>query len=139
MKRYALDASALIVHFEARNGTDKVQKILEAADRGEAELFMSAVNVGEVFYTVWKYHGESHARQAVESILKSGVKIVDATLSNVVEAAELKAKYHTAYADSFVAAVGIKKHAAVMTSDPEFRKISDVVKVVWLSNQKKVN
>ena len=70
IRRYVLDANALIGFFEGRRGvSEKVSRLLSDALRQDSPLLMSAVNWGEVFYMEWRYQGEAKAREA-EAILQ---------------------------------------------------------------------
>ena len=44
----------------------------------------------------------------------------------------MKAEFPISYADCFAAATALILGAAVLTGDPEFRKLSKVVSVDWL-------
>jgi len=46
---------------EKQPATDIVENVLAAAESGTTRLLMSAINVGEVYYYVRKYHGETLA------------------------------------------------------------------------------
>jgi predicted nucleic acid-binding protein len=139
MRRYVLDANALITNIEGRSGADKVQKLFDAAGREEAELFMSAINVGEVFSSLWKGHGETYARQAVRIILSAPLKVVDATLALALDAAEIRAKYHVSMGDCFAALTAIQKRATIVTAAPEFRRFERQIKILWLASHKPVS
>ena len=54
MKRAVLDASALISFFEDRSGGEVVEKLVAESVAGKAELFMSVVNWGEAYYSIWR-------------------------------------------------------------------------------------
>ena len=47
-------------------------------------------------------------------------------------AKEIKAEYAISYADCFSAATAIKLEATVLTGDPEFEKLRDIVQVRWI-------
>jgi predicted nucleic acid-binding protein len=139
VRRYVLDANAVIINFEARNGFEKVRKLLDAAGQREIEVFMSAINVAEVFSALWKRHGETHARQAVHMIVGSPIVVIDATLPVAIEAAEIRAKWHTSMRDCFAAATAIKKRATLVTADSDFRQFKDELKILWLPSHKIIN
>ena len=61
MKTYVLDASALMTFFENRPGADKVEELLAGAADATRPLAMSVVNWGEVYYSIWRAHGEKTA------------------------------------------------------------------------------
>jgi uncharacterized protein len=50
----------------------------------------------------------------------------------VREAAEIKADYPVSYADAFCIATALRRHAAILTSDPEFQSVAHLVTIVWL-------
>ena len=139
MKSYALDANALIAYMEGRNGADKVEALFEAAESKTAALFMSVISLGEVFYSTWKSEGEQQARLRLQQIVGSPIQIMAADFSATMRAAELKAKYRCAYADAFAASVAIFKRATLVTSDPEFKRFAEKIKVLWLPNSKPVH
>jgi predicted nucleic acid-binding protein len=139
VKRYVLDANAVIINFEARTGFEKVRRVLEAAGQREAEVFMSVINIAEVFSALWKRHGETHARQAVHLIVGSPIIVVDASMAAAIEAAEVRAKFHTGMGDAFAAATALKKRATLVTSDSDFRRFYDHLKILWLPSHKSVN
>ena len=61
--------NALVGCFEDREGiAEKVERLQNDALLRELPLLMSAVNWGEVFYTEWRYRGESRAREAEERL-----------------------------------------------------------------------
>jgi predicted nucleic acid-binding protein len=139
MKRYALDANALIIHFEGRNGSERVQKILDAASIGEAEAFMSAINAAEVFSVLWKRHGPAAAKKGIQFIVASPVVIIDATLAVAIEAAEITSKFHVGLGDSYAALTALSRRAILVTADQEFHRFDDRFKILWLPTHKSVN
>ncbi len=139
MKRYVLDANAVIINFENRNGSEKVQKLLETAGDGEIEIFMSVINLAEVFSSLWKRHGEPYARQAIQIIMASPIKIIEVNTASALEVAEIRATFHSGMGDCFAAWAAMAKRATLVTADSGFRKYGDKFKVLWLPNQKAVN
>jgi ribonuclease VapC len=51
-----------------------------------------------------------------------------------LEAAKLKGAYPLAYAHCFAAALAIRKNAKVVTGDPDFRKLENILSVEWMSS-----
>jgi predicted nucleic acid-binding protein len=112
---------------------------MESADHKDAKVLMSVVNVGEVFYSVWKKNGETEARLRLQQLISSPVVCWPTDLSEAMRAAELKAKYRCGYADAFAASLAISKRATLVTSDPDLRRFSDKLKILWLPRHKSVN
>ena len=67
MKEYVLDANAVLRYFAVSEGqgSNKVRALFEQAERGQARLSMSVVNLGEVHYVLLKHVGEPRARHYV--------------------------------------------------------------------------
>jgi len=47
---FVLDTFALIAHFDAEPGGEKVSQLLIDAENGKITVAMSLINVGEIFY-----------------------------------------------------------------------------------------
>jgi predicted nucleic acid-binding protein len=124
MRRYVLDANALIAFFENRRGAaQKVGHLLREALRQEMPLLMSAVNWGEVFYIAWRGHGEAKAREAETKLRQLPIAVIAVDQERATRAAALKQKHGLGYADSFAAELAIERNAWLVTADPEFAKI----------------
>ncbi len=129
---YVLDSYALLSFFQGEAGADQVLKILIKAHAGECELSMTAVNLGEIWYTVARTVSEEMADRKVSEIHSMAVEIVDVDWDLTRKAAILKARGGISYADCFAAGLAQALNAVVVTGDPEFRCVEDVVKVLWL-------
>lgn len=123
-RRYVLDANALVSWFEDREGAAaKMQRLLDEALRLDHPLLMSAINWGEVFYVVWKLHGEASARRIDASLQEMPIVIVAADRDRATRAAALKQKHNLGYADAFAAELALEQNAALVTADPEFSRL----------------
>ena len=129
---YVLDSYAMIAHFEDEAGGELVRKVLKAAHDGKTRLYMSVINLGEIYYNTYRERGREKADEVVFMMRQLPVAIVNADMDLTIEAAGLKSVYPVAYADCFAAALGIRKKAKVITGDPEFKRFGETVKVEWL-------
>jgi ribonuclease VapC len=50
----------------------------------------------------------------------------------IFQAAEYKAQYSISYADCFVLASALEHKAAIVTGDPEFKKVGHLVEIIWV-------
>ncbi len=139
MKVYVLDANALMTYWEKREGSERVAKILDYADEGSASVSMSVINVGEAFYSVWKRNGEAEAMLRIKQLISSPLDLIPIDFTAAMKAAELKAKFRCAYADSFAAALALAKHATLITADPDLKRFADHFKILWLPSHKSIN
>ncbi len=138
MRRYVLDANALIGFFEGRSGaSEKVQRLLSDALRQDAPLLMSAVNWGEVFYMEWRYRGEAMAREAEATLQRMPIAIIAADRERATRAGALKQRHGLGYADAFAAELAMERGAWLVTADPEFSKVGKGLSVYSLPRHEK--
>jgi predicted nucleic acid-binding protein len=111
--------------------TDAVEKLWNESLAGSAQLFMSAINAGEVYYFLRRMHSERIAESWRELSATVPATLEVPTATEIWEAALLKAKYPIAYADAFAAALAQKYRCPLLTGDPEFRAIPDL-ELEWI-------
>jgi len=131
MKDYVLDANAVIRYFEGESGDgrEKVQSLFEQSRHGNARLFMSVVNMGEVLYIFLKRIGQQRAMHYIQQ-LQHAVSFIGVDTAQTIHAATLKHRYNLGYADSYAAALTIETRATLVSADPSFEKLGKVLK--WL-------
>ncbi len=131
MKDYVLDANAVIRFFKVGNagGGEKVQELFLQAQRNQARLSMSVINMGEVLYVLIKNVGEQRALHYIQ-VLQHGVTIVEADVRQTIQAATLKHRYKLGYADSFAAALALASKATLVSADPSFESVGKSIK--WM-------
>ncbi len=127
-----LDASALMTFFLNRPGAETVEQLLERAAGGTCELFMSVVNWGEVYYSVWRSEGEATAQNILAEIAQLPIDLVSATYVLTKLAAEIHARHKLPYADCFAAALSASRDAPVATCDTDFARVENHIKVLWV-------
>ncbi len=132
MNRYVLDASALMTFFEDRPGGDRVEELLLRAGEVKRPLLMSVVNWGEVYYSVWRAHGERAAESKLQDIAQLPVVVVEADTELTKQAASLKAQHNLPYADCFAAALARARKAVLVTSDKDFERVARSRKIFWV-------
>jgi predicted nucleic acid-binding protein len=132
MKRTVLDASAVISFFEGRSGGEAVEDLLAQVVAGKAELSLTVVNWGEVYYSTWQTHGQEAARRTVAEISQLPVEVVNADPELTKAAATLRAKYRLPYADCFAAALAKIQKAQLVTSDQDFAKVKSEIEILFL-------
>jgi ribonuclease VapC len=130
--RYILDSYAVIAHFEDESGGEHVRKMLKAARHGKTEIYLSVINLGEIYYNILRERGSEKAEDARFLIEQLPITIVDADKEITIEAAKLKAQHPVAYADCFAATLGILKNATIVTGDSEFKRFGKKVKIEWV-------
>ena len=76
--------------------------------------------------------GLESAREYLERLTQLPFEIVNPCSELIMLAAEIKAQYAISYADCFAVATALKFSAAIITGDPEFKKVEALVKVEWV-------
>lgn len=131
MKHYVLDANAVLRYFAVGDGQggEKVRSLFEQAERNQAQLSMSVMNMGEVFYILLKHIGEQRALHYIQ-VLQHAVTMIDADANSTIDAATLKHQYKLGYANSFAAALALASKATLVSADPSFEKVGKSLK--WM-------
>lgn len=133
MKKYVFDSYAIIAFFADEKGANIVEKALDECLKGQAQGWMTVINWGEVFYATAKVKREKLAQQIIQSLEHYPLTVVEADKTLTWEAACLKAKYPIAYADCFALALAKQKEAYLLTGDPEFEKVKENIRIIWLN------
>lgn len=129
---YVLDSYALLAYLNAEAGQERVSEVLTQAQAGKCRALLCTLNLGEVLYTVERRRGLPQA-QRTQALLESlPIKEIEAERSLVLDAAHIKAHHPISYADAFAAALAARESAVVLTGDPEFEAVQDLVEVEWL-------
>ena len=134
MRSYVLDASALFALLQKKPGAAKVNELLKDAIRKRSQIFMSAVNHGEVYGAILREYGQDRARATMSAVNPLPIEIEDVTSQRAFHAAEVKAKYKLYYVDSFAAALALERKATLVSSDSDFRRLGHGFPTVWLKN-----
>jgi len=134
LDRFVLDSFALMALLQDEPGASQVQRLLQRAARGECELFMTVLNLGEVLYTVESRRGLQASQEMLAAIDQFPIEIVEVDRPMALSAARLKAAAGVGYADCFVGALAQHLGGTIVTGDPDFHRIEDVVSVQWLSS-----
>jgi len=129
---YVLDASALMAFFEDRAGGERVEELLSKAAEAKRPLLMSVVNWGEVYYAIWRAHGEEAANTKLQETAQLPVDLMDVDAGLARLAASLKAQHNLPYADCFATALAQTTKAVLITADRDFECVGAALKVLWV-------
>jgi ribonuclease VapC len=61
-----------------------------------------------------------------------GLTILPCPNELIFRAAELKARFAMSYPDTFAVASAMEHNATLVTGDPEFRQVEQLVKILWI-------
>jgi ribonuclease VapC len=131
-KPRVLDSWAMLAFFQNEPAADQVEKIINEAHAAGADLMMSVVNVGELWYNIARTHSAKQADSIIAELRTLKIALIDADWELTQQAAAFKAKGKIAYADCFAAAVARKFKADLVTGDPELKQVEGEVKILWI-------
>lgn len=129
---YVLDSFALLSCLQNGAGAERVEAILRQGKAGQAELWLSIINYGEVLYVTEREQGLEAAHEAAAAIDRLPIQVEQAGRKLTFSAAHIKATLPLAHADAFALALALEVGGRVVTGDPEFRKAEPLVAVEWL-------
>jgi predicted nucleic acid-binding protein len=130
---FVLDSYALLALLGGEPGGDTVVELLRRAQGGETRLLMTWVNIGEVAYIVERRWGMGRLHTVLAMVEATALETVPVERELALMAAHIKAEYAVAYADTFAAALAQQAGATLVTGDPEFELLDNVLDIHWLA------
>jgi len=131
-KAYVLDSWAVISYFEDEPAGAQIVDLIASAHEGGIPVYMSVVNVGEVWYITAREISEGDADTIVKEISDLRIQFVDADWELTLEAARFKSQHKMSYADCYAAALAKVKGGSLITGDSEFKGVEDQIKIEWV-------
>jgi len=131
MKDYVLDANALVLFFRNQEGAARVRELFVQADKNQASLRISLVNVSEVLYVFARYSTMEDARNSIYRI-QGLVEFLAPDTEQALAAGEIHYRYRLGLADCFAAELAMRSGATLVTADPDFAKLGKRLKVLAL-------
>jgi predicted nucleic acid-binding protein len=129
---FVLDSYALMAYLGDEPGRARLEKVLEEAKDGRCKFLLCMINFGEVLYMTERHRGLVKA-QKVQALIESlPIDLVDASRNLVLDAAHIKANHTLSYADAFVVALAQREGGVVLTGDPEFQAVEELINIEWL-------
>ena len=114
-----------------------VKEILETANTDQSKIFISWINIGEVYYSIGKGEGLHAADEVLDAIQLLPLTMEVPSRADILDAARLKTMHRISYADAFAVSLTLKINGTICTGDPEIISLKKVVKVRPLSRKTK--
>ncbi len=131
-KAYVLDTWAVIAYLEDEPSGEQVEDLIATAHEEQIPIYMSVINVGEVWYTVAREVSEEEANASVKILSDLRIQFENADWNLTQEAARFKSQNKMSYADCFAAALAKSKKADLITGDGEFKPLDGEIKIHWI-------
>ncbi len=132
MKSILFDSHAILKFSQDEEGAELVEQFLHNSQIGRYKAYMSEINLGEVYYQTIRKIGLESAREYLERLTQLPFEIVAPSSDLIMRASEIKAQYAISYADCFAVATAHQFSASIITGDPEFKKVENLVKINWV-------
>lgn len=131
--RYVIDAQPLVAYIKREPNWERVATTIGEATAGRVTLSLTSVNAGEVVLGAERAFGSLAGHRALDSLqLWTAVVAVDLELA--ARAAWFELRGGISYADCFAAALAHRDGIPLITGDPEFRRVEDVIEIAWLDS-----
>jgi predicted nucleic acid-binding protein len=130
---YVVDAQPIVAFIKREPHWRRIGDAIAAAARGEVALRLTAVNAGEVIMAAERDLGALAAHRTLES-MQHWTQIVSVDLELAARAGWFKLRGGISYADCFAAALAHRDDVPLITGDPEFRRVEDVIRIAWLDS-----
>ncbi len=133
MMAYVLDSSALLRYADDEPGAERVEEIISACAAIRVQVFLSAVQWGEVAGNLRKRFGAERQAHIMSVLLPSEAEIVPATAERAMRAVALKIENNLGYADAFAAELAMTGTERILvTADYGFKVLEDALRIEFL-------
>lgn len=132
MVKIVIDSHPVMALLNKEDNYVEVLNFLKNAQKNKAEMIMSSINFGEIYYSVLRLLGEQKAGSLYNMIIAMPISIVSPDIETVIQASKYKAFKKMSYADCFAAALAKTEGAALLTGDPEFKEVEKEIRIIWL-------
>ncbi|SRR5258706_876943 len=131
-KAYVLDTWAVIAYLEDEPSAPQIADLIANAHEEEVPVYMTVVNVGEVWYTIAREISESDANASIKELHDLRIRFEDVNWALTLEAARFKSQHKMSYADCYAAALAKAQRGELVTGDKEFKSLEDQIKIQWV-------
>ena len=129
---FVLESFAMLAYLQGEKHGVRVREIFQRAQSDRRSIYMSLINIGEVLYITERRQGMQKAQDTLALLRQLPVEVLPADEPTVFAAAHIKANYNVSYADSFAIVVAQTVGGTLITGDPEFGAVEDIVNIEWL-------
>lgn len=128
---HVLDAWALLAMLlKEEPAAARVRQVIqEAHEDTHALLYVSIINLGEVFYRIGRDQGNEAAVKTISDLRQLGLIVLSATDDRVMAAARLKMAHPLSYADAFAVAASKEVNGTLLTGDPEIVELREQFRI----------
>jgi len=135
--KLVLDAWAILAYLQREEpAASRVKELLLEAESRQVQLFISIINLGEVYYRIGKTKSAQEADETWEELRHLPLTVLPADEEAVLKAARLKVHHSLSYADAFAASAARTLNATLLTGDPELGQLQGIIPLEMLQRRK---
>ena len=133
-ERIVLDAWAVLaLIFGEEPAAGVVKNIFGEKDTSGSYIYMSWINLGEVYYTLTRRKGSEAADEVLKDIKLLPMTLHEPSKADILTAARIKANHRLSYADAFAVSLAERIQGTLFTGDPEILLLQNIIKIKQLS------
>lgn len=125
--------------FKEEPAASKVREIFENEGITRIAVYISWINLGEVYYTIARRKGLEAAKAVLDDIQILPVRLQVPSKADILAAATIRSRHRVSYADAFAVSLAQKIKGTILTGDPEIILLEDVVNIEKLSRANILN
>ncbi len=129
---FTLDTFALLAYLRDEPAASRIERLLDDARQGKCRLYLSIINLGEILYITERRGGIAKVQDALALLRQLPIEVLPTDEQTVFAAAHIKANYIVSYADSFAIVAEQTVGGTLITGNPEFGAVEDIVNIEWL-------
>lgn len=126
LARYVLDTSALLALRDDEPGAERVHRIIDAARKRRAHVYVSFMTRMELLYRIAASEGDDAAAGAVRLLDALPLHWVTCEPSILTGAAGIKRHGGLSVADAWIAATAVTRQAVLVHKDSEFTVLANI-------------
>lgn len=131
-KRLVLDSYAVLTYMKEEPGWQIVRDLLWDSYKNKVKIFFNYVNLGEVYYIIYREYGAVMADSALMMVKLWPLTFIGVKEDIAIIAGRMKAENKISYADAYTVATALSEKGAIVTGDREFKSVEEIVDVQWL-------
>jgi ribonuclease VapC len=114
-----------------KNGV-RIREIFQSAQSDSGRIYISLINIGEVLYITERREGIQKVHDELALLRQLPIEVLAVDEQTVFAAAHIKANYTISYADAFAVVAAQTVGGTLVTGDPKFNAVEQIVNIEWL-------
>jgi len=128
---FVFDSHTLLKFFQKEKGYERILDLLEEIKKTGATKYINAINLGEIIYATKREFGDQKKLEVLAHLERLEFRVLPVPNQLIFQAAEYKAQFSISFADCLALASAVEHKAAIVTGDPDFKKVQHMVEILW--------